>query len=84
MKNSYQRQLMKVFQTDHFEDVPNSGINISNYDSTVSLTINQTMFPFYQFGTTYYARYTWTDSNESHMDWKGFKFSSDIANFAYP
>ena len=84
IKNSYQRQLMKVFQTDHFEDVPNSGINISNYDSTVSLTINTTMFPFYQFGTTYYARYTWTDSNESHMDWKGFKFSSDIASFAYP
>lgn len=84
MANQTHRSRMKIFQTDHFVQIPQNGIGTIYYDSNIVLTLDKTIFPYLEYDKTYYARYTWADSNESYTDWKGFILKNDVQDFAHP
>lgn len=73
---------MKVFSNERFWPVPGQSLGVPYYGSTVSFTLDQEMFPGYVPGKTYYARYSWVDSNTNSASsgWKGFRFTGDIAD----
>ena len=80
MNNHYAK--MKVFYNETFHPLQAGYLGLPEYGATVSFTLDSEMFPGYVPGTTYYARYTWMDSNQAFDGWKGFIFSGDVADMA--
>ena len=73
---------MRVFYNETFHPLTEGYLGLPEYGATVSFTLDTEMFPGYVPGTTYYARYTWMDSNQAFDGWKGFIFSGDVADMA--
>ena len=69
---------MKVFSNQGFVDLTEKYLGVPYYGATLVFTLDTEMFPAYVPGNIYYARYTWYDSDTG--DWKGFKFSGDVAD----
>ena len=38
------------------------------------------MFPDYEPGETYFARFSWIDTRGGYRDWAGFKFTGDVSD----
>lgn len=84
MKNDLHRSYMRIYSNDRFVKITDSSLTVQNYGQNIVFTLNEDLIPNYQSGKTYYARYTWMDYSGNIMDWKGFKFSGDVVQFAQP
>lgn len=72
---------MKIISNGQFVQLGDNGVDKQCYGCLITFQLNQMMYPNFQFSKTYYARYSWMDSNGSISDWNGFMFSSDVTDF---
>ena len=73
-------QCMKIFRHEQWEDLLDNCVGLPDYGSSVSFTLDSTIFPGYVPGKKYYARYKWLDTNYSGDDWTAFCFSGDVSD----
>ena len=71
---------MRIFRHEAWEELNSKFVELPDYGSSVEFTIDQEMFPGYEPGKKYFARYKWIDSDYAGDDWIGFSFRGDVVD----
>lgn len=73
---------MHVFNPSEEGFIPlaEKSVGVPFYGSSVTFTLDNEMFPDYEPGETYFARFSWIDTRGGYRDWAGFKFTGDVSD----
>lgn len=72
---------MRVFSGESYVSIDETCVGKPYYGQSVTFTLDDEMFPGYVAGKTYFARYSWVDSQGGFSEWRGFKFTADVVDF---
>lgn len=72
---------MLVFSGEKYVSIDETCVGKPYYGQSVTFTLDDEMFPGYVAGKTYFARYSWVDSQGGFSEWRGFKFTADVIDF---
>ena len=72
---------MRVFSGEKYVSIDETCVGKPYYGQSVTFTLDDEMFPGYVAGKTYFARYSWVDSQGGFSEWRGFKFTADVVDF---
>lgn len=72
---------MLVFSGEKYVSIDETCVGKPYYGQSVTFTLDDEMFPGYVAGKTYFARYSWVDSQGGFSEWRGFKFTADVVDF---